>query len=395
MKSIALRVVGLLIFLASFIILIQYAKGWRINIRKGKIGPTGIIAIHSSPEAAKVFINGSLKGVTNINLTLPPQRYHILLKKDGYTEWGKTVNLKKETVLSFNALLFPKNPSLSPLTNIGISKAISIDQTGKILIISRKGDEKKDGLYIFETNHAPISFNNSVKPILYFKDLPFVVQNTDVKNLKINFSPEFDQAIIEIKDRQFLISLTEENKKLFEVTQSSQTLLDAWQKEREEKIRKILETFPKGFPKIASPSFKIIAFSPDKTKILYQAKESIVLPKLIKKKLIGTNQTPEKREIKKGEIYIYDKREDKNFLIEKLGKPVRTFRWYPDSLHIVTIDSNSVEVEEYDGTNKTIVYSGPFKKNFFDLTDNGKLVVLANLNPSTNLLPDLYLVGIR
>jgi hypothetical protein len=50
---------------------------------------------------------------------------------------------------------------------------------------------------------------------------------------------------------------------------------------------------------------------------------------------------------------------------------------------------------DYDNSNRQAVYSGPFEANFFTTTSDGKIIVLANLNPEGNKLPDLYLVGIR
>ena len=45
--------------------------------------------------------------------------------------------------------------------------------------------------------------------------------------------------------------------------------------------------------------------------------------------------------------------------------------------------------------NKQTVYYGPFENSFFNPTNDGKVIVLVNLNSQVNELPDLYLVGIR
>jgi len=150
-----------------------------------------------------------------------------------------------------------------------------------------------------------------------------------------------------------------------------------------------LETFPEGIAKIASDSFHIVSFSANEIKLLYQAKTNLFLPLVISPPLIATNQTAEVRALKKDHLYVYDKKEDKNYEIG--NSPL----WYPDSKHLSFSEGKKVAVMDYDGTNKQIVYSGPFESSFFTVTGDGNLVVLANLNPEANKYPDLYAVGIR
>ncbi len=403
MRGLVIRILGIAVFLLVLSVLILYAKGYRLNKKNGQFNANGIIAIHSQPKAAKVYINDKLKGVSDLNLTLLPDKYTIKVSKAGYTDWTKTVKLEPEVVLSFNALLFPKNPSLSPLTNIGVVKAIPIDQTDKILVFSQKNKPKTDGIYIFETNKTPISFNNPLKQILLLKNLPLEQQKIDLKETSVMFSPNYDQFILTTgDDHKFLLSVDQKNTELSDITSSAESLISAWQEKENTKNQKIIETFPKEIQKIASDSFHIISLSPNKLKVLYQAKESITIPKIIKKTIPGINQEPQQRTIVKGAIYVYDEKEDLNFLIKPVSwsKSLKSnitdiLRWHPDSTHLFEITQKSILAFEYDGTNKTTVYSGPFENNFFNLTSDGELIITANLNPKNNLLPDLYLVGIK
>jgi hypothetical protein len=50
---------------------------------------------------------------------------------------------------------------------------------------------------------------------------------------------------------------------------------------------------------------------------------------------------------------------------------------------------------DYDGENERTIYSGPFEKDFFFITNSGKLYVLSNLNPQNNQYDDLYEIGIQ
>jgi hypothetical protein len=88
------------VFLAILAGFIGYSRGYRFDFEKKSILPTGIIATSSSPRASKVYVNGVLKGVTDLNLTLPPDRYFIEVKKEGYSTWSKEISLKGELVIA-------------------------------------------------------------------------------------------------------------------------------------------------------------------------------------------------------------------------------------------------------------------------------------------------------
>lgn len=410
------RLILILAFLSILAFVIAYARGYRLDFYKKSFTSTGILAISSNQKAAKIYINGNLKGVTDSNLTLPPGEYQVEIKKEGYTTWKKTVKLKGELVLTLEATLFPLNPSLSPLTNLGVVKAVAIDATEKILLFSQDNNQEKDGIYLYEANKKPITFFSPLKLIVLKKKLP---ENVDFEKSEVFFSPDYKQAIIEFPisnikyqtgNIAYLFALDQENQQPFDVTTSKETLIEAWTKEKENQNLKILETYPKEIIKIASDSFKILSFSPNETKIFYQAKKSLTIPLVINPPLISTNQTEQVRNIKKDSFYVYDKKEDRNY---EISKQISNFKlqisnliqWYPDSKHLVFVEDLTVNkttagkkkivVIDYDGTNKQTVYSGPFEDLFFTITSDGALIVLTNLNPETNQSPDLYTIGIR
>ncbi len=380
----------LLLFLAFIIVLtsvIAYARGYRFDIEKRLVNSTGIISATSNPKAAKIYINGELKAVTDTNLTLPPENYLVEIKKEGYTGWSKEINLKGELVINVDPVLFPINPSLSPLTNLGIIKAVPTEDGDRIVVIA------SGSAYLFDAGKKTLPFFPPLNKIVDFSLLPSIV---DIKNIKVIFSPDQKQAIFAWSDDlkseiSYLLSLEENNLNPLEVTLSKEALIQAWQTEKNKNNIKILETFPKDFDKIASSSFDIISFSPNETKVLYKAKENVELPLMINPPLIATNQTPEERLVIKEKIYVYDRKEDKNFPL--LLTP--NLKWYYDSRHFVVEEEKKISIVDYDNTNKQTIYSGPFESSFFNTTNDGKIVVLINLNSQVNELPDLYLVGIR
>lgn len=383
--------------------IIAYARGYRIDIQKGKVTSTGIIAISSTPQTAQVYVNGALSGVTDLHLTLPYGKYSIEVKKEGYTSWKRDVVLKGELVVTADATLFPLNASLTPLTTIGTSQVVSIDKTDKALLFVENDNPEKDGIYVFDQTKRTFSLFSPIK-LLASKTL--FPEDVHLKDAEVIFSPDFKQGIVQFKRAEdtisYLLSLEDENTQLFEVTSSQSSLENAWNEEKALETARLLEIFPKQFAKIASDSFHIISLAPDKSKILYEAKQHITLPYVIEPRLVAANQTPEERSLLMGKLYVYDRKEDRNYHItltessEEMMKVGDTaLVWYPDSRHLVKHEGDKISIVEFDDTSKQIIYSGPHEGSFFDVTSDGKLLILANLNPQFNKTPDIYAVGIK
>jgi len=384
------------VFLFILIILIAYSRGYKINFENKSIGSTGILVASSYPTGAKIFVDGVLKGATNTNISLPPGQYLVEIKKEGYSTWKKNILIKGEVVIKADALLFPINPSLSPITSLGINRAMFSEKFSTIVLISNNNDPLKDGIYTLQNSDRSLSIFNPLKLIAL---RTIFDEKTSLIDSTFELSPDGKQLMIS-SESAYLISAEEENKQTFNITKSKETVVDAWTKLNEKNTEKILETFKEPLPKIASDAFKILSFSPDDTKILYQAKENVSLPSIIVPPLIGTNQSKEERNLVKNSLYVYDEKEDKNFPVTfsksiVLGSIEKHIIWYPDSKHLVISEDRKINIVDYDGDNKQTVYSGPFESDFFAITNEGKLLILANLNPQSNLLPDVYAVGIK
>jgi hypothetical protein len=442
-KSIIPRLILLGIFIGILILVIGYARGYRFDLDQGKVKSTGILSVNSTPKAAKVYVNGKLEGASDINLTLPHGNYKVEVKKDGYTDWSKDVSLKGEIVISLDAKLFSKNTSLTPLTTLGVVKAVPVGPNGKILLFTQTGDPEKDGLYMFQASKNAISLFPPLNPILLKALIPLEV---DLQKATIDFSPDYKEAILtfQLADEQevsYLLDLSIENTGSFDITTSKKIVLAKWDEEKNKEIYKIIESLPKKMVPLATESFEVISLSPDEKRLMYRAKNDATLPIIINPPLIGANQTPESRSIEKGSIYIYDKKEDKNFKVPReieilepdpadvisleidqtLGiEPTLSdatdsaiaqiplvwnrsvvdqvsaqIQWYPTSDYIAIKQKNQIILMQYDGTNKEIVYAGPFSTDFFIISPDWNLLVLINLNPEVNTYGDLYSVGLR
>ncbi len=397
LRTLIIQFVLLALFFAIAITIILFARGYRFDTQNRLLSPTGILAVSSSPKTAKVYINGDFKGVTDINLTLPPGTYKVEIKKDGYTSYTKTLVLRGEIVEAVDPILFPINPSLSPITNLGILKAVQVDRSDRSILFTQNDDSEKDGIYLFDAQRRALSLFPPLRPLLMKSKLPAVI---DFNTARVYFANDYTQAIIEFNSSDidtvsYLVSLDKENQEPFDITNSKQTLLEAWETQRLEETAKFLEALPRDIQPIASDSFSEIAFSPDKTKMLYRATKDVTLPLIINPPLIASNQTKEDRVLKKGSVYTYDKREDKNYYIGDSGANLSKIVWYIDSKRLVYKENDKISISLYDGEAHQNVYSGPIQQDYYAVTTDGRVLILANLNPLSNKFPDVYQVSIR
>jgi len=111
---IIIRKVSFWVFTLLFIILtptiLFYSLGYKFNVQTQKFVKTGTISIVTHPEGAKVNLdNRNLEKTTPCILAeLTPKIYTLLLEKDGYYTYKKTVELKPSFVSEIDVILVPQ-----------------------------------------------------------------------------------------------------------------------------------------------------------------------------------------------------------------------------------------------------------------------------------------------
>lgn len=397
--------------------LVAIARGYRFNPIDNKVTSTGILVASSNPDGAKIYINGEMRGATNSNIVLDPGSYSVEIKKDGFTSWERQLTIKGELVVQADALLFPQNPTLSPLTSLGVVKAFASLSGDKIIIISDEGDVEKDGLYLLENVRNPITRINPLSLIILKSAFTQEPNTFDFTQTTVEFSPDEKQILVSTYTKltsdakntkesttlssMYLLESSTLSAQPLDVTSSIESVRTAWAEEEEALRLKSFKAFKKPFGQVALSAFDVIAFSPDENRILYTASQSATIPQIIKPALISPNQTPETRTIEPGNVYVYDAEEDRNYLI-MTGKPTTTsadfesaLLWYPTSSHLIYKDTDKIVAMDYDGANRRTVYSGPFDSSFLATSKDGRLFILTNFNSQAGGLMDLYSVGLK
>jgi hypothetical protein len=116
---------GILFFLIAAPVIVFYVGGINYDADNNRYMQTGILSVKTEPKEATLLLDEQINDETTpVNLRfMSPKEYVVTLKKDGYWEWSKRLEVKagKATIAS-GALdriyLLKKNP---PIVNLGSS----------------------------------------------------------------------------------------------------------------------------------------------------------------------------------------------------------------------------------------------------------------------------------
>lgn len=371
-----------------------FAKGYQIST-KGKVSflATGIISATSKPKGAAVYINDRLITATDDTINLTPDEYTIKIVKDGYLPWQKDIKIEKEIVYQTNTQLFRSSPDLKPVTLSGaINPAISPDKSLVVFSVASASATKDNGLYLLElTDTATSIFKSATKQLS--SNLP----NTDWSKFTFVFSPNSKQILASnpIKDINYLIDLTAttDYKNLYDVTARLSIIKEDWKNQEQDIIKTKTALIPKELqPFISTTSAKTIIFNEDDTKLLYLAQADGDLTKNIITPPPAQSTQNQSRDIKKDNYYVYDFKDDTNFLIG--SSAVQNLNWIANSNNLIYVEDQKIQTIEYDNTNKQTLFAGNFNKDAVYLwLDGSKIITL--IAPYSNAQENLYSITIK
>ncbi len=415
-KQVIVSLLVLLLLIAATVLIILYGKGYRLFVQHGTptISKTGILNLSSSPTGAQVYIDGHLTTATNNSINLTPGKYSITIVKDGYLPWKKDFQIKREVVSNAEATLFPQAPNLQSISTFGIKSAIIDPTDTKLAFNISSNSARQNGIYVYDMTSR--SF-----PILAGQSSTTQIVDDTIDKFsqsKIAWSPDGKQIIASITSpidgstTYYLLNTNSLNQTPQDITAIYQNTIDLWHQQRLNKAIAQVKSLKSPVQKFAKKYLTILAWSPDESKILYQASASAAMPVFQKPRLIGDNDLYEQRQLEAGAVYVYDIAEDFNTrVLEPISKVCtvddptcscedfntceQPLTWLPDSSHLLYIKNRQINVIEDDGSNMTTLYAGPFVDHYvFPWPDGSKIVILTNFN-SQNLQPTLYSIGLK
>lgn len=388
---------------------IQLAKGYKFDFTRRSFRPTGLLVATSVPDGAQIYLNGKLTSATNNTISLSPSTYGVEIKKEGYAPWKKTLKVEQELVVKTDAWLFPMVPDFRALTFTGAANPlISPDGTKIVYQVANSKFPEKNGLWVLDISDGPLGLTKEPKQIA--RSAP---QGRDFAETALRWSLDSRQILVTFLQENFLLdpgSFTPAIQ-LVDITDKLTTIKTQWEKENSLKKTDQLVKLPPELVQILGQKAQDVLFSPDETKILYTATASATIPEKLIPPLPGSSTQPQERILKPNQTYVYDIKEDRNFLItdrkvdigsllsvgEKTTKDLSpTLTWFPTSRHLLMVQKDKIQILEYDDTNWVTVYASSYQFPFaFPYPAGNKLLILTNLSTTPDSSANLYAINLR
>ena len=354
---------------------IIYSQGYRINFSPGEgekiITQTGGLFLKIQPRQAKVYIDGKLKENTDFFFgsllveNLLPGKYAIEVKKEGYSSWQKTLEIKEKTVTEAkDIVLFPENPGIETLAENIQDFWFSPDQ--KKLIFEEE-DEKGWFLTLYEPEKnlksqlikkSDISTKEvKLLDITFSKDSKEITIQTEISKVKRYFTLDITMAGLspketeapEVGEKEYIVGnykFKEENGTLYFSSNNS-------------------DSFQELFSQV-----KDFKFSPEAKKLAYFSDYEIWIMFLDK-------------------VTLDKEAGDKMFLI-RLSEKIDNVFWL-DSNYLVLNAGNTIKITEIDNRNRLNIVDFKEIKNpeiFWNENDKKLYIFSENtLSVSAPLLP--------
>jgi hypothetical protein len=373
-----------------------FARGYRPDFKPNgfTLNATGLLSATSKPKGASVYVDDKLITATDDTINLPPDTYHLKIVKDGYLPWQKTILIKKETVFQSDAQLFRSSPDLRPITLSGaINPVISPDSSKIIYSVASASATLDNGLYLIELADTPLSLSKNTP-----RQISKNYIGIDWSKATFVFSPNSQQVLATFKQQNVNYLLRFDTPinptTLQDVTVRLPIIKNEWQSQEKDLVLIRLDRIPKELkPFISTESAHFISYSPTDDKVLYLSATDSALPQNLITPPPAQSTQPQSRNIKKDNYYVYDLKDDTNFLIGSKNAMSEPF-WLPNSTNIIYVQNQSVNAVDYDSSNKVTIFAGNFNPSVvFPWADGTKIITLTSAY--TGSAENLYAVTIR
>lgn len=372
-----------------------FARGYRLDTNNGsiKFKVTGLLSATSKPKSAGVYVNNLLVTATDDTLNLTPGSYQIKISKDGFLPWTKNIQIQPELVYQADAQLFRYLPDLKPISQSRIvNPTISPDNTKIIYAIaSTSAQSKENGLYLLELTELPLLMSKNSQRLLSL-NLPYL----DWSKFSFKFSPNSKQVLATSKTNPnvYLFSIDQpiNSKNLFDVSYQLKQIKNDWQNIQKLTIQSKLEKLPLEIKAIVATNSAIYSYNSNEDKFLYQASESVILSQNIISPPPTQSTQTQQRTLKKDSYYVYDIKDDTNFLIGDTS--LSQISWIPYSDNLLFIQDKNIRVAEYDATNYQNLYTGYLPPTITLPTPDGYRLIIS-ISTSKNSPENLYSITIK
>lgn len=367
----------------------KYAKGYRFDPQTLKFVPNGILVVNATPSASEVYVDGEFQTATDATIRLAPGTYDVRVQKEGYIAWNKRLTIEKEVVTEANVELFRSAPSLTAITFSGVVNPIPSDDHTRIAFSvppSTDNGQEKSGLWVMETSNLPLGFSRDPKRIT----------DGDLTKATWQWSPNGNEILLTTNLGSYVLNSGEftPQAQRVNIASTKEEILKEWNADRAKKLEAKVKSLPQEIQDLFTNKVSKVEFSPDDDKALYTASGSATLDNELIKMVPGASTQKQERDIKPGRTYVYDIKEDRNFLIEKDPSNM-LISWFATSNHVLIAEKGNVSIMDIDGTNKQSIYSGAYEApNAFPTLNTDRILILTDLGGGAPF-PNLYSLSVK
>lgn len=331
-------------------LLVYYTSGYRYNFELKRIERTGLLHVTTDPQHSKIIVNGQPYDVGNelVLKGLKPAEYEIIILKDGYHSWFKTLEIKPgESTFVRNLPLFysdkpiPKEIFTSPLIFLKKTKNLALLQSNNFIFIHNF----KDG------STREIELPSSTEITYISIDSEQAVLRQDSEWLIINYSQNSLRKITK--------SLPADSRRIISQNNTVYILTDSgiWKLliTDEEQIPALIykQTLPQDI-RFTGDSLWIVATEPAKQRsFLYYAASPSSRPRLITS--LPYAKGYHALEDYNGFLTLHDESENNLYLIDTSTQPatvatlnnVHSWEWSKDHTQLLTTTDFELTIQHF------------------------------------------------
>jgi hypothetical protein len=176
------------------LIIVYLANGFYVD-RSGEFIQNGLVFVDSQPGGADVFLNGEKQqSKTDARLVVPSGSYTIDVKKDGYRDWSRSLNLEGGSLRRLTyARLIPQELEMLSTLNLRsqpIDASQSIDKNWILL----SHQDSPSSVTVIDTKQTPLSAEKIVIPQAVVNDatesgvFKFIEWSDDAKHVLTTYT---------------------------------------------------------------------------------------------------------------------------------------------------------------------------------------------------------------
>ncbi len=199
-----MSIFSILFIVGGALLIYYFSRGYRINISERNIKKTGVLTVQTEPSTADLYINGDDIGKTPKSRTLDIGINNVTIKKEGYRDWNKQVDIVEEkSTLLFPFLVLEKIIPSTVWERNGVVEKAWISDNEAYFIFLIKHETGQRSLWTYRIN-SPV-WNLNPNPIQ-------IVSLSEDQNIDLEVSRNGQKALMTLTNGEqksyYIVDLT-------------------------------------------------------------------------------------------------------------------------------------------------------------------------------------------